>query len=319
MVKLFFRRFLSTSILLVFFIGVIFNFTPSDDKHLYQASLLKRDLLLATPSPRIIIFGGSNIAFGIDSEFIEEQMGIPVINYGLHVALGVAPLNEIRDHIQPGDIIIISLEYYNFIDETAFFGQPQYLADWVEFDPTRIWDVHDPYRQAPGIYLAMFQRKVNRQTRYYLNGLVYDIGRNFYVGGTSDKFNAYGDFIGHFGENSERTFTIPDTVYPINYVDVAYPFLEEFNQFAKSKGALVVYEAQAHRETNCEKTGKKNLDTFFRRIKNKTTIPLLTELDQLCLPDTYFYDTPYHLNEQGRRIRTERLVVNLQNALHNPK
>lgn len=29
------------------------------------------------------------------------------------------------------------------------------------------------------------------------------------------------------------------------------------------------------------------------------------------MPDKYFFDTPYHLNAQGREIRTKRLIRNL--------
>jgi len=306
------RNLVIVSVIVALMIGTVFMATPPDGKHLYQASLLKSNLLREVPAPRIIVVGGSNIAFGIDSVLMERELGIPVINDGLHVALGIAPLNEMKRFLQPGDIVIISLEYYNFTDEQSFYGQPQYLADWVEFSPERIWDVHEPYRQMPSIYTVMLQRKINRQLNYYLNGFSYESGRNFYSG---DQFNAHGDFIGHLGEHANVQFEIADSVYPINMVEGAYDFLEEFNQLARSKGALVFYEAQAHRQTNCDRTGRKDLDRFFNRLKTRTTIPLLTNLDQLCLPDEYFYDTPYHLNERGRRIRTERLIVNLKLAL----
>lgn len=299
-------------VLAVLMAGWIFIATPPDEKHLYQASLLKTRLLQDTPSPRIIIMGGSNVAFGIDSQRMERELGIRIINDGLHVALGIAPLNEIKRYLRAGDIVIISLEYYNFTDDQSFYGQPQYLADWVEFSPERIWDLHEPYRQMPSIYTIMLQRKINRQLNYYLNGFSYEAGRNFYSG---DQFNEYGDFIGHLGRQGDVHFEIADSVYPINLVEDAYVYLEEFNQFALSKGAVVFYEAQAHRQTNCDKTGERDLDRFFSRLKIRTTIPLLTNLSQLCLPDDYFYDTPYHLNEQGRKIRTERLIVNLKAAL----
>jgi len=85
--------------------SLFFSIKP-DSEHYYQGSLEKVRLLESTPSPRIIIFGGSNIALGIDSEMIEQAFGIPVINDGLQVGLGVTPLNEIRKYLRPGDIII---------------------------------------------------------------------------------------------------------------------------------------------------------------------------------------------------------------------
>lgn len=35
----------------------------------------------------------------------------------------------------------------------------------------------------------------------------------------------------------------------------------------------------------------------------------------LLAASCYFYDTPYHLNQQGRRVRTERLIDSLKIAL----
>ena len=312
--KLIYRAF-QVLLLVCLMIGLIFVTIKPDEKHLYQASLLKADLLAKVPAPRLIIFGGSNVAFGIDSERMERGLKIPVINDGLHVGLGVAPLMEIKRYMQPGDIIIISLEYYNFTDKTAFYGQPQYLADWVEMSPTRIWDIQDPMPQMPGLYTLMLQRKVNRQIQNYLYGASLNLTRGFYTG---DQFNAHGDFIGHLGENRNRYFEIDNSIYPVNSMEDAYRFLKSFNEFALSKGAKVFYEAQAHRQTNCDLTGIKNIRNFFSRLKNRTAIPLLTELDHLCLPDDYFYDTPYHLNAQGRKVRTERLIESLKPLLDIP-
>jgi len=305
------RRCVQVLFLVFLMVGLVFLTTRLDQKHLYQASLLKTDLLATVPSPRIIIFGGSNIAFGIDSERMEHELRIPVINDGLHVALGVAPLIEIERYLRPGDIIIISLEYYNFTDETAFYGQPQYLADWIEISPNRIWDIRDPIRQMPSIYMIMLQRKINRQIQNYLYGPSLDITRGFYTGG---KFNEHGDYVGQLDEISAH-FYIENSGYPLSNIEEAYRFLESFNQFARSNGVKVFYEAQAHRQTNCDMTGIRNIRKFFSRLRNKTTIPLLTDLDHLCLPDSYFYDTPYHLNEQGRQVRTERLIESLKVAL----
>ncbi len=288
--------------------SIFFSIKP-DSEHYYQGSLGKVRLLESIPSPRIIIFGGSNIALGIDSEMIEKKLGIPVINDGLQVGLGVTPLNEIRKYIRPGDIIIISLEYYNFTEE-MLYGQPEYLSDWIEISPNRIWYLHDPAFQIPKIYTIMLQRKINRQVNFYLYNRSLEAVRGVY---TSAGFNEHGDFVAHLDDNT--LFEIPASMYPVNTLPAAYEELEDFHQYALSKGARVFYEAQAHRQTNCDVTGMKALRKFYVTLKNNTTIPLLTDIKQLCLPDDYFYDTPYHLNAIGREVRTERLIENLTNAL----
>ncbi len=240
---------------------------------------------------------------------MEQELGMPVINDGLQVGLGITPLNEMRKYIRPGDIIILSLEYYNFTEE-MLYGSPQYLADWVEMSPNRLWYLHNPISQIPTIYTIMLQCKVNRQINFYLyNGSLVEM-RGVYLG---SGFNEHGDFVGHLKDSA--VLEIPPSVYPVNTLPAAYEELEKFNQYALSKGARVFYEAQAHRQTNCEVTGMKSIRKFYVTLKENTSIPLLTDMKQLCLPDDYFYDTPYHLNALGRQIRTERLIANLSKAL----
>jgi len=298
--------------LVVLLLGSLFVALKPDPKHYYQGSMLKLDLLKNTPSPRIIITGGSNVAFGIDSELIEENFELPVINHGLVVGLGVTPIKELKDYIRPGDIIIISLEYYNFTDIASFYGYPEYISDWIEFSPNRLKYLPNPIRETPNMVAIMLQRKINRQLNYYLYGQSLEQVRGLYTG---DQFNAHGDFIGHLNLEPEFESNIGSSAYPITLLDEAFAFLTEFNEYANIKGAHVFYEPQPNRQTNCEMTGNKRLVNFYKTLQNKTSIPVLTPLDQLCIPDEYFFDTPYHLNATGREIRTQRLIENLKIAL----
>ncbi len=71
------------------------------------------------------------------------------------------------------------------------------------------------------------------------------------------------------------------------------------------------FEAPASRQTNCNITGKEPMLNFFKGFESKSFIPLMTRLDQVCMPDKYFLNSPHHLNAQGRKIKTERLIENL--------
>ena len=295
-------------------LGSIFLTIQPDPKHYYRGSVLKLDLLKNTPAPRIIITGGSNVAFGIDSDLIQENFNMPVINHGLVVGLGVAPIKELKEYIQPGDIIIISLEYYNFSNSAAFYGYPEYISEWIELSPQRIKYLEQPLGQAPNMVYIILQRKLNRQLNFLLYGGSLDAVRGLYTG---DQFNSHGDFIGHLAMEPESPSAIGSSAYPITYLEEAYTFLADFNQYAQAHGARVFYEAQPNRQTNCEATGDNELMNFYRILHRKTSIRVLTPLDQLCLPDEYFFDTPYHLNAAGREFRTQRLIQNLKIALEN--
>ena len=250
------------ALLVILVIGTAFIYIPPDNKHSYQSSLIKRDQIRSIPGARIILAGGSSLALGIDSEKMEAALGMPVINNGLHAALGVAPLEEIRPLIHPGDIIIISLEFYNFLDDVSFYGNPQYTSDWVEIAPERIWYLKDPLAQMPVVYTLILQHKIKRELNYYLYGGTLDPIRN---GFTADKFNSYGDFIGHLGV--EYPLPIANTPYPVRYLDAAYIYLENFNQDAIAKGAVVFFEEQPHRQSNCDTTGVGLLREFYLELK----------------------------------------------------
>ena len=62
--------------------------THSGDDN-YLAAVLEKDRLIRnTASPKIILVGGSNLAFGIDSRAIEDSLGIHVVNMGCTRGLG---------------------------------------------------------------------------------------------------------------------------------------------------------------------------------------------------------------------------------------
>ena len=80
-------------------VGVLLYLSPQYLGN-YQASLIdKVERLESIEEPKIVLIGDSNLAFGIDSEKIEEGHGIPVVNMGLHGGFGclLYPTTRQRD------------------------------------------------------------------------------------------------------------------------------------------------------------------------------------------------------------------------------
>lgn len=303
--------FVSTAQVLLFTAAIIiltFLGIKPDPEHYFAGSLLHVKLLKETPGPRIILVGGSNVSFGIDAELMQRTLGVPVINDGLHAGLGLAPLRELEEYIHPGDVIIISLEYNLFAYQNVMDGDPTFLSDWIEYAPRRTQYLSKPWKETPGIYAIMLQRKVNRKVNTYLFGGSLDEVRNIFVG---TKYDLNGDFIGHLQDTSTNQQKIPATPYPVSGIqEEIFVFLENFNRTAHEKGAQVYFEAPASRQSNCKATGKTSMANFFKTFKERSSIPLLTPLEDVCLPNKYFFDTEYHLNAQGRELRTKRLIEN---------
>ena len=63
--------------------------------------------------PKIMFVGGSSLAYGMDSELVENTFLVPVVNLGHHGGLGVSfMLNQAKKLLKKGDIVFISIEYF---------------------------------------------------------------------------------------------------------------------------------------------------------------------------------------------------------------
>lgn len=307
-VRAFFGNLLQVGFFTLVFIGIIFLAIGPDPDHYFAGSRIQIELLKNTPGPRLILAGGSNVSFGIDADLMQRTLGIPVINDGLHAGLGVVPLRELEEYLRAGDVVIISLEYQLFSSQDVMDGDLAFLSDWIEYSPVRIKYLSDPWRQAPALYATMLQRKVNRQVNTYLFGGSLAEVRNVFIG---TKYNANGDFIGHLQQASMPRRKISAEAYPVfQFEEEIFLFLERFHERALEKGAVVYFEAPASRVTNCENTGETAMADFFKAFAERSSIPVLTPLEDVCLPDKYFFDTAYHLNARGRELRTRRLIDN---------
>jgi hypothetical protein len=307
-VRALFSSLLQVALLTALIIVLVFLAIGPDPDHYFAGSRVQLELLTSTPSPRIILAGGSNVSFGIDAELMQRTLGIPVINDGLHAGLGVVPLRELLDHLRPGDVVIISLEYQLFSNRDVMEGDLAFLSDWIEYSPRRIQYLSNPWRQAPALYATMLQRKVNREVNTYMFGGSLDEVRNVFIG---TKYDMNGDFIGHLQQASTPRRKISFEPYPVSTVqEDIFVFLEQFHQMAQDRGAEVYLEAPASRKSNCDTTGETSLANFFQTLEEQLSIPVITPLEDLCLPDKYFFDTAYHLNAEGRQLRTQRLIEN---------
>lgn len=314
---MFINRVVLISFLVATFVGMVFFGIRPDHTSYFEGSNQQIALLEHTSGPRIIVIGGSNVAFGIDAEFMQRELGVPAINDGLHAGLGVLPLLELEQYIHKGDTIILSLEYSMFYSRNDMDGNPVMLSDWIEMGPQRARYLSNPVVSIPSIYGIMLQRKVNRTLEYALNGGSLGDSREIF---NSNNFNANGDFIGHLHARSEARKKIafdPFPVWPIQ--EDMFIFLANFDQFARAKGAQVYFEAPASRQANCDVTGKSSLERFFDTFNQRLSIPVLTPIDEVCMPDKYFFDSPYHLNAEGRELRTRRLIEDLKQAWMNGK
>lgn len=250
---------------------------------------------------KIVFFGGSNIAFGLNSKFIEENIKkYKVLNLGTHASLGSRiPLNEIEKYLRNGDILIISLEYEQF-----FSGG---------YGGVSIWELIAEKREIPNLKLKEFLKiafssleilkvQLNARISEKMYGKIFTYDRR--------GFNEKGDYIEHNKYRSTKKIRQENLKIEKNIDNDFIEWLKIFGEKAKKRGIKVYFIPPAIEEN----TGLKNLKVI-EEIESKmreSNFSYIGKAEDFFFKDEYMYDSIYHLNKVGQKIRSEKILKLLQ-------
>lgn len=303
------RKFLAKSALFLIMVltvlGLALFFIPNNkipDGSLF-ASYDKHQRLSSLPSPKIILVGGSNLPFGVKSQMIEDAMGMPVIDMGLHAGLGLNfILSEVEKDIHEGDWVVLSPEYHHFLSESMFNGEDVLAA--------LLFDVNRDCIQyvKPGQWLALFPDICLYSSKKIVNissQKVDDFEELF----TRESFNMYGDEVAHYGLSSTihsgEKPALKDGVYAR-----AIGRVSKFRDYVQSRGARFFLVACPYPET--QYALDERVITEIVKSVSAAGLSFLIEPQACLFPDSLMFNSFFHLSGEGAEIRTEQLVNRLQ-------
>lgn len=273
----------------------------------------KYELLKETDEPKIVIIGGSSVAFGIDSALIEEKLGMKVVNFGLYANLGTKLMLDLsKANINEGDIVIIAPEMSEQTLSLYFNSETTMQA--IDGDPSMLRYIDkDNYEALIGASWKLACDKVN----YLVSGVRPENSGAY----KKENFNAYGDnvFDRPYNEMTEATNVI-DLSFRTDYTDgteteyekfIAY--INKYVSFAKRKGATVYYSMCPMSEAAL---GKKNTEDviygYYRNLVNSLDCKVISNVNDYIMDEGYFYDTEFHLNNAGVTVRTVKLIDDIK-------
>ncbi|MCX6241603.1 MAG: hypothetical protein NTX43_07360 [Bacteroidetes bacterium] len=274
----------------------------------FVLALADKTLILQnTKAPRIVFVGGSNLVFGVDSKRVADSTGLPVVNMSMLGGYGLTfMLNGVRPGIRKGDILILSFEY--FLGE----GEMDLLAHTVDMVPAAYSYLNSWERRAyplaeAKLRLKQFVEALQRVAQFN-TGWVEEIYRR-------DGFNSYGDVISHLEKPTPkvlgRRFKIEATDYSY-YIGL----INEFAAYARSRGATLYYLYPDYPRSEFKKYFPEII-SYDQQMRQSLNIPILNKVDTFIYDDEYFFDTVYHLNKQGREMRTNQLISILLEYIRN--
>lgn len=288
--------------------------TASND---YLATVLEKDRLIrSAPSPKIVLVGGSNLAFGIDSRMIQDSIGMPVVNMGLYAKLGLRyMLAQVHPYVKKGDIVVIVPEYDQFYGNFAN-GDNTLNTALLYTPPDRIGDFIRSY----SIVDVVLRPRAENARRSFVRGAAALVGREdqFFPKDTNPvynrrSFNQYGDAVSHLGLQGLN----PDSIFvkplpPIR--DFNRHILSDLNDLddkANNMGAhtYFMYPSYIDRSYSINVAA---IDSLTARLRAGMRIPIVGQPRDFVYPKQLFFDTRYHLNARGRQLRTATMIAMLR-------
>lgn len=260
---------------------------------------------------KLVLIGGSNIAFGVDVDLLEQLLrdkgfAYTVCPYGLYAAVGCsAMLSLSEDALSEGDIVILAVEP---TDETlsTYFGASAFLK-CAEDAPELLPRLNAAQRRAVlGNYVSYVQERLA-------------ILRSGQLPAAEGVYSRAA-----FGENGNLDYTRAgnimalgfDTAEPVDLksVQIEEAFAKQVNNYcrtAERKGAQVFLSfSPVNRSALTEDSGEALL-AFFMRCREAFDCPVISDPGRYVLDPAWFYDSNFHLNSAGAQLRTLRLAEDL--------
>lgn len=287
-------------------ISMIEAFVPYNPQGFTRAQLIK-DSMLANPERDscIVLLGGSSVVYGFQSGVLKEKTGYNVINDGLQAGIGLKMnIDDCSQYLKAGDILVLAPEYSHFADDNAYGGLP--LADVVYLDLRR--------------YLPLLNGKqmlavLNNTPMHQMEKITYF--SEHLMGGTAvdklynlNSLNEYGDKVAHYG--------LPSKQLPPATSNQGGTFNEDFFEYLtnsltdlQDRGVRIIVLPPPATKSLYE-ANEKWVETVNERLAS-VGFPFACSPDECVYPDSLFFDTDYHLSEQGAIMHTMRLTEYIDN------
>lgn len=273
---------------------------------------------------KVVVIGGSSVAFGLDSGLLSELLERPVVNFGLYATLGTEVMIELAARsVKSGDIIVIAPET-DRQTMSDYFGAEAVLQ---AFDGEAGMLFRLPVRYTARLAGAFYPYAAGKLAA----GPGYSHPASGIYGAAS--FNEYGDIcaprpynVMAGGVDGTRTVTLTPDIVSEDFIS----YLNSFAAYASARGAQVFFSfppmnraAVRAAESTAGDTEEARISAdavdYYAFFAEKLTFPVITDPADCLMGCGYFYDTNFHLNDSGVRVNTARLAADILRAMGSTK
>jgi hypothetical protein len=262
--------------------------------------------------PKIVIIAGSNALFSISAEQLEEQLGVPVVNLGVHAGLKLEYiLHRSIEALAPGDIVLLPLEYaaYSYDGETGAT-----LSDFLAArDPAYLRQ--DSWRYLNTAFSMSFLDLIERNSwRFKPQTRVVGFYDASHINRWGDKTNLART------EMTERDKEKLTSCRPVKFEfspnGTATRLIERFVTECRSHGVRVIITFpttiyfEQYNDPDFVGAANRLRDHFAAK-----EVTVMGNPQDYMWPVDEFFNTQFHANEVGRAKTTQKLANQLGSHL----
>lgn len=291
-----------------------------DQKNNYLAAInIKHKRIEDIKKNKILFVGGSNLAFGIDSKKIEDALGQPIVNLGMHGGLGLNfMLNEAAAVIKNGDIVILSIEYYLSTE-----GDFKLQKEVTKYFPKANDYITTDYLRELSYTIQEKAESIRANISFLKSKIIKKNNKNTLTTAATENdealyhlknFNIYGDMVGHLNmkfvdiEIGSKPFQISYEYYK------GIQLINSFIQTAKEKNVTVYFIFPPYPSYQF-KMNFATIKKYETDLKRDLNTPILTKPEDSIYDKVMFFDTIYHLNKMGRTLHTQFIINTIKNCI----
>jgi hypothetical protein len=281
---------------------------------------------------KLIVLGGSNALFGLDSTRIETETGIPTVNLAIHAGLSLDYLVVYaRPVLRPGDLLVLTLEYSYFESDNAnawWFSsnvmawEPEYVSTLGPVGAVAFVLSTSTKRVVEGVFSQISRERLRQVYGRRVRDpreVIDQANKNWREGGHQRSTDPYsflsidehGDVqsnIGSFYHDDPETASVP----PFPEASAPWRRLDRLARQCKADGIrlFLAWPALPDSAGRYQGQARRNLAQIRRRAE-MLGLTTLGDPTEYALDRRYFFNTEYHLNQEGRELRTRTLLSHL--------
>lgn len=315
--KKFVVKFISVglAVLVLFFAGafaVCFGLPGAYNNHYQRGYVYQYRYLESLKDERkIITIGSSNVAFGVDSNYLAELTGLPAVNLGLNAGTGISFMFDTAEKfIGEGDIVLfpfwpVTGEDYGYdLLWLTLDGETDLMADYVKSYPLETLSTI-----GSAAWRKVFRFTGDRLLERVKAALGGTLDEDIYTAASFDP--ATGSFI------ADRPVPIVTRAemaaarveYKVGFVNESTRvYLENYAAMCRDRGAAFYLVYPPVIEDALNNNTPENNAAVQAYMESVFSIPVIMEFSDCIYPYEYGYNLSTHLNSVGMEAYTKLLA-----------